>query len=117
MNLIVSLPDQYHVHVIISAYEFRSKKMKSIELDKCTRVLLPGSNKEIPVWYAKKNNPGVFTHKKLFREKHADIVYLNGIFSYSLFVAPLIAIKALTKKPKIIISPRGMLQRGALQKK
>ena len=42
---------------------------------------------------------------------------MNGIFSYSLFLIPLIAIKNSYTKPKIIICPRGMLQKGAIADK
>ena len=117
-NLILSLENEYNVYVITSAYDLRSKIiMPGIKPNTWNNVLLPQSKKTIMVWYGEKVNPDYRAFKKLILEKKPDVVYMNGIFSYSLFLVPLLAIKNLHIKPKIIICPRGMLQKGALADK
>lgn len=117
-NLILSLENEYNVYVITSAYDLRSKIiMPGIKPNTWNNVLLPQSKKTIMVWYGEKVNPDYRAFKKLILEKKPDFVYMNGIFSYSLFLAPLLTIKNLHTKPKLIICPRGMLQKGALADK
>jgi glycosyltransferase involved in cell wall biosynthesis len=118
INLIVSLENEYNVHVITSAYDLQSPViMKGVHPDTWNGVKLPGSSKSIRVWYARKLRPGYKSYKKLFTEINPDFVYLNGIFSYNLFMLPLAAIKNLRVKPGLVICPRGMLQKGALADK
>ncbi len=62
-----------------------------------------------------------FMNKKKFKTldickylNNSKIIYLNGIYSFSHFLFPLII--AIYTKPKIIISPRGMLGEEAFVK-
>jgi len=117
-NLILSLENEYNVYVITSAYDLQSKViMPGIKPNTWNNVLLPQSKKTIMIWYGEKVKPGYRTFKKLILEKKPDFVYMNGIFSYNLFLVPLLAIKNLHTKPKLVICPRGMLQKGALADK
>jgi glycosyltransferase involved in cell wall biosynthesis len=117
-NLIISLENEYNFCVVTSAYDLHSKDiLPGIKPNTWEKVLLPQSKKTLMVWYGEKGKPGYSTFKKLIQEQKTDIVYMNGIFSYNLFLIPLLAIKSLTAKPKIIICPRGMLQEGALESK
>ena len=114
-NLILSLENEFNFCVVTSAYDLKSKEiMPGIIPNAWNNILLPQGKKETLVWYAVRRQPGYKTFKKLLHERHPDIVYMNGIFSYNLFLIPLIAIKNSITKPRIVICPRGMLQRGAL---
>ncbi len=117
-NLILSLQNDYNIYVITSAYDLKSETiMPGIKTNTWNIVSLPQSTGTIKVWYANKWNPGYSTFKRLIHHITPDFVYLNGIFSYNLFLVPLIAIKNAKNKFKIIICPRGMLQKGALADK
>lgn len=112
-NLILSLKNNFKVHVITSAYDLQSEViLEKITPNSWNEIVLPGANFSIMVWYAQNITNGFYT--KLFKENKPEIIYFNGIFSYSFFIKPLIALKFSTMFPKIIICPRGMLQKGAL---
>jgi hypothetical protein len=112
------LEDQFNFCVVTSAYDLQSKDiLPGIVSDTWNDILLPLSKKHTSVWYAKRFQPGYKLFRRLLLEKKPDVVYFNGIFSYNLFLIPLITIKNLVIKPRIVICPRGMLQRGALADK
>lgn len=117
-NLILSLDDSCQVYVITSAYDLQSKSiMPNIIPDTWNSILLPQSKKSICIWYGNKGKPSYSVFKKMVHLKKPHIVYLNGIYSYNLFLLPLLVIKNLSAKYKLIISPRGMLQKGSLSDK
>ncbi len=117
-NLIISLENEYHVLVVTSAYELQSNViMPGIITNAWENVLLPQSKKHIRVWYAEKFKPGYRTLKKIIVKEKPAFVYINGMFSFNFFLKPLIAIQSLVTKPKVIICPRGMIQKGALDNK
>lgn len=117
-NLIISLENEYHVLVVTSAYELQSNViMPGIITNTWENILLPQSKKHIRVWYAEKFKPGYRTLKKIIVEEKPAFVYINGMFSFNFFLKPLIAIQSLVTKPKVIICPRGMIQKGALDNK
>ncbi|MBP9099255.1 MAG: glycosyltransferase, partial [Ferruginibacter sp.] len=70
----------------------------------------PGSGAVISVWYATRGNMEMSSVKEAVRKSEPDIIYLNGMFSYAFVLVPLM----LFRKYKIVICPRGMLQKGAL---
>ena len=117
-NLILSLEHEFNFCVITSAYDLQSKDiLPGIVPDTWINVLLPQSKKQTSVWYSERSKPGYKLFRRLLVEKKPDAVYLNGIFSYNLFLVPLLVIKYSHLKPRIIICPRGMLQKGAIADK
>jgi glycosyltransferase involved in cell wall biosynthesis len=117
-NLIISLQNEYEVYVVTSAYDLRSTSiMPGITPDAWMEIILPNAEKKIKVWYAEKGKPGYSLFKHLVSTEHPDVIYINGFFSYRLFLIPLMAIKNLAARPKVVICPRGMLQKGALANK
>lgn len=50
--------------------------------------------------------------KQIVEETPADCVYINGLFSLSFSIYPLLAARSLGKK--VIVAPRGMLAKGAM---
>jgi len=52
-----------------------------------------------------------------FLKNDVSCVYLNGLFSFTFFLIPLITTRWLRPSVKVIVAPRGMLQKGALQLK
>ncbi len=111
-NLILSLKSNYKIYVVTSAFDLQSDVvLDKINPNSWNEIELPGANFNIMVWYAQ--NVTYHFYTTLFKNK-PDILYFNGIFSYNLFLKPLLALKFSTAHPKIIICPRGMLQKGAL---
>lgn len=117
-NLILSIENEHDVYVITSAYDLQSKViMQNIAQNTWNTVLLPQSKKNIKVWYGEKNKFRYKIFRQLLKEIKPHILYMNGIYSYNLFLLPLFVAKNLYPKPKIVICPRGMLQKGALADK
>ena len=93
-NLILSLENEFNFCVITSAFDLKSNEiMPDIIPNTWNNVLLPQSKKQTLVWYAERSKPGYKTFKRLLHQKNPDDVYMNGIFSYHLFLIPLLAIK------------------------
>lgn len=94
------------VRILTSSTEYSSgKQIPDIEIDKWTEW------KGISIWYSPNKNS---IKKALKSLSPGTIVYLNGIFSVRYFVYPIWLSKSL--KLKVVISPRGMLQRGAMKR-
>ena len=111
-NLVISLQHEYNIYVVTSAYDLQSKViLNDITPDTWNNMILPGSNMPVKVWYADKMQPGYKTFKKLVQYVDPAFIYLNGIFSYNLFMIPLVVLKTTGAATKIIICPRGMLSK------
>lgn len=50
----------------------------------------------------------------ILREVNPDVVYLNSMFSLKFTILPLVIIKKVNFKGKVVLAPRGMLGAGAL---
>ena len=105
-NLSQLLRENQNIRVLTSAYEYHSGKQITAVDKNCWTDW-----KGLPVWYATDR----LSIKKAIDDLPGDqsiTFYLNGIFSFSYFLYPL----QLAKKKgfQVIISPRGMLQQGAM---
>lgn len=65
------------------------------------------------VWYASKNRQSIKIIKEAIKSAEADILFINGIYSWYFNFVPLVFCKA----PRKIIAARGMLHKGALGQK
>jgi glycosyltransferase involved in cell wall biosynthesis len=114
VNLIIHLNEFYEISVITSAYDLHATQpMENIQVQQWNSVLLPGAADPIKVWYAdihKSVRPAIRDAVKNFKP---DVVYINGMFSFRFVMLPLMLIKNI----KMVISPRGMIQDGALSGK
>jgi len=116
-NLSGLLGRECTVNVITTAYDINSSTpYAGIEINQWNKVRLPGSEKAINVYYSDQS----LTKKRincLIKELTTDVIYLNGMFSYKFFLLPLLTLKTIPYDYKIVISPRGMLKKGALSRK
>lgn len=64
------------------------------------------------VRYQSAGSETIESYRKIIEELGPNLIYLNGIFSFNYFLKPLLAIRKGSRK--VIIAPRGMLQKGAL---
>ena len=69
------------------------------------------------VFYSSRSGRTAMTFARLIRDESPDIVYVNGVFSYSFAVLPLLAARGVRPRPKVLLAPRGMLEPVALQQK
>jgi glycosyltransferase involved in cell wall biosynthesis len=111
VNAAALLANDYDIFVYTSCYDLNSTTpISGIEVDTWTEVHLPNTGAIIQVWYNYKAGYKAATKNMSFQH-----IYLNGIFTPSFFLVPLFHERS--KQSKLIVSPRGMLQRGAIEKK
>ena len=110
-NLVLSLQDEYDISVLTGAHDLNDDRvLDNIKINCWTETVLPKSACVIKVWYAGSGEPGGATIKKIIEQVRPSVIYLNGMFSFRFVLLPLIVIK----KIRIVLCPRGMLQKGAL---
>jgi glycosyltransferase involved in cell wall biosynthesis len=115
LNLTNNLCSLYSMFIITSAYDLNTNDpYENIEIDSWNYVKLPGSNKLIPVYYNGKGRPGFRQLKKLVEEIQPNFIYLNGIYSFRLFLMPVLIKSFYMKQIRAVVCPRGMFQPGAL---
>lgn len=107
-NLTRLLKNEMPLRILTSSYHYKKGEiMEGIALDQWT--VWQG----FPVWYAS-NVWSIIRTVLGFKKGGRTIFYLNGIFSVRYFLIPLVL--CVRKGYRIIVSPRGMLQEGALRK-
>ena len=67
------------------------------------------------VYYFSSNNKSKTKLKQLIFEEQADYIYLNSLFSVFYTLYPLMIRKQFLPSRKLVLAPRGMLGKGALQ--
>jgi glycosyltransferase involved in cell wall biosynthesis len=113
-NLVHTLSAKIDISVICSGYELNETKNKLEEVNLSNWVDAIGAK----VYYLDNDEINFATIKRLIAESGADIIYLNGLYSIPFVIYPLLAWKIHhSKQKKLILSPRGMLQQGALKVK
>jgi glycosyltransferase involved in cell wall biosynthesis len=114
-NLAVALERSYEMYVVTSIYDLQSNEpYTQYEPNTFNKVLLPGSHQEIQVYYASTAGLTIESLQTIFDDIKPAVIYLNGMFSYRFFLSPIRVSKKLVNPPRIVICPRGMLQKGAL---
>jgi glycosyltransferase involved in cell wall biosynthesis len=108
-NLVNILPELLEIRVVCSAYDLGElRHMKKVVPDKWVDF-----KNNVKVFYATRSFISVF--KAAMNVAKADTIYINGIFSIKFNFVPLV-ISRLKGMP-IVLSPRGMIQSGALSTK
>jgi glycosyltransferase involved in cell wall biosynthesis len=116
-QMIQQISSDYHLYVLCSAYDYAENKV----IDNITTDKWVDWQGKAKVYYNSKYNLGIggfFT--RIYNEINPDIIFINGLYSLSYNIKPLIAACAFIKKhkqTKLILSPRGMLHPGALSQK
>ncbi len=106
-NLVNKFDKDVHYFIFCSNKDVDGEKLKNIETDKWIIF-----NQYTKVWFDSSAFP-FLKFRKLISERKFDVLYINGIFSFSFSIFPMLFGKA----EKVIVSPRGMLHPGALSKK
>jgi glycosyltransferase involved in cell wall biosynthesis len=105
------LAQGHAVSVITSAYDMDSEGvLQSIDTGKWNNV------NGVNVYYLEKNKQNYSTIKSLISGLDIDNIFVNGMYSIPFVIYPWLVWKNnLRGKVKFILSPRGMLQEGALR--
>lgn len=115
-QMINQLSDEYQFFVLCSAYDHgEDTVMQNITINEWTDW-----NGKAKVYYNSNRKPGIVFFKKVFNEIKPNIIFINGLYSLSYNIKPLIAARSFINKnrqSKLILSPRGMLHPGALSQK
>ncbi len=111
-NLIVALNRQFELSVLTSAHDMHDDRpYETIKPDRWNQIMLPNAARPIPVYYSSKSLQKDMI-PRLIEEVNAEVLYLNGIYSRSYFLLPVRASQR--TNVKVVVCPRGMLQKGAL---
>jgi glycosyltransferase involved in cell wall biosynthesis len=111
LNFVAAMHDEYDISVLTSDRDLGDKNpYKGI----ITNEWIP-REPGISVYYGDEKK---LTGKKisaLIREKRPDFIYLNSMYSYHFSIIPLLFSWRNKIAAKLVLAPRGMLQKGALQ--
>jgi glycosyltransferase involved in cell wall biosynthesis len=106
----------FKFYVLTSGFEFGDNQpLESIQTDEWVDW-----EEKANVFYAFKKRISYTFLRKIYNKIEPDIIYVNGLFSYSFNILTLFSAISHQKsnvKTKVIISPRGMLHPGALSQK
>jgi glycosyltransferase involved in cell wall biosynthesis len=105
-NLSQLLKEKIPVRILTGAYEFGTHNVMPVHRNQWTHLM------DVPVWYAT-GRPGIKKAVDSLSQHRNVLFYLNGIFSMSYFLYMLWLLRS--KGIDVIVSPRGMLQEGAMK--
>jgi glycosyltransferase involved in cell wall biosynthesis len=108
VNLVKAIGNRSDIIVLTSAYDFGENKVLENILSDTWQKLYGTRIKYLTT---------VKTVNKVLDKEECDIIYLNSMFSPAFTLKPLFFAKRKGILNKIILTPRGMLQEGALKQK
>lgn len=112
-NLVIALQYEFEIYIFCSSSDLNDDNPVSDLTNQWIKLVLPGAEIPVQVWYAGPALPTGSVVRAVIKDIDPHVVYLNGIFSYHYFLLPLRA----ARRAKVVVCPRGMLQRGALSGK
>ncbi len=110
-NIVAALKDDFYFSVITSDTDFSDETPYSNVKSNTWNFTEDGTR----VYYFSKDNLSYEAISKVIKEEKPDILYMNSFFSEQFTLYPLLYSKG--NIPNVIIAPRGMLGKGALQLK
>jgi len=113
VNMISTIGNEYNCKVITTAYDLNTTTAyPGININQWNTMDIEGV--QVDVWYGGTRNISSDTMLKLIREIQPQSIFINGLYT-KYFSLPLqFKKKGLLPNTEIIVSPRGMLQAGAL---
>ncbi len=112
-NVAQLLQEDFEVYVFTRNTDCNTNKVYADIKSDCWTIF----DKKIHIYYCSKRNLTFFTVKKILLQIQPDTTYLNSMFSYYFTFLPLFFKKTKTIDSKIVLAPRGMLHKSALQYK
>lgn len=102
--------------VVLSVFT-RDRDLGAHEAYKGIKVNQWNESPDGPIYYASPDKFGASGVFEALKANSFDIIYLNSFFSPDGSIFPLIAIRRLAKKPRVLLAPRGEFSKGALELK
>lgn len=118
VNMVLTLQHQFEFKIITTAYDLNeTKPYNYIKTDAWNDVSLTPDADPVKVWYTSSVTISLGQMGAILKDASADIIFINGLYT-KWFTHPLILKKmGSLGKVKMVLSPRGMLQQGALNVK
>lgn len=115
INMIEALQDSFKFKVLTTAHDLNEPQpYANVLVDQWTPVTV-GKSGKILVWYNATLQIGIRKLRKLVVQSKADTIFVNGLFTKWSFLPLLLFHSKSIGHCRMIISPRGMLQDGALK--
>lgn len=115
-NLVDHLRDRIDFHIVTTDTDYtENKPYPNVVPDQWT--VLPGGER---VWYASRSGVNADVWKRLLAEKRWDTVYINGLYSRSFSIRPLLLLKGSDQRRVVAVRgmlAHGMMKHGALKKR
>ena len=112
-NIVAALNNRYQFYILTSDRDLGdNQSYTGIVTDQWVK-----GNNNATIWYS---SPGLLNRENflnLIKEVNPQIVYFNSMFSQQYTIMPVRALMQSRFAGKMILSPRGMLQAGAMQRK
>ncbi|MBL0340387.1 MAG: glycosyltransferase [Bacteroidetes bacterium] len=109
-NMVSRLNDEFDLRIVTRNTDL--KEDKPYDSVKSNAWNLRDDNSS--VYYFSKHELSLKNIQKLIEDEKPDIIHLNSLFSLYFTLLPLIAIRKIKVKCKVVAGPRGMLSKGAL---
>lgn len=106
--MIQQMKTGYEFKIFCSNTDLDEQPLKGVVPDKWIQY-----TDNTQVWYASAKTRSIATVKKEIAHSDAEVLFINGIYSWTFNLAPLLFVHV----PKIIVSTLGMLHPGALSQK
>ena len=118
VNMVVALQDSFTFKVITTGFDLNETAAYStISVNEWNTIVLQPQTEAIQVWYSSTSKIEMHQMHQLLTDANPDYIFVNGLFT-SFFSQPLWLLKTgKLHNVRVIVSPRGMLQKGALQVK
>jgi glycosyltransferase involved in cell wall biosynthesis len=110
-NLALALKDEMQVHVVTRDRDLGDEQIyEGITPDTWQQM-----DNGLRVLYASPSGISFWRLRKMIDQVNPDCIYFNSMFSYKFTILPLLVASSAAKKSKLVLAPRGMLHKGALQ--
>ncbi|HPQ08839.1 MAG TPA: glycosyltransferase [Bacteroidia bacterium] len=107
-SLVKSLENDIDFFILTMNTDINSDKEYNVTSDKWTKY--DGIN----VFYFSERNFTIKNFLNVVHQLNPDVIYINSFWSYKFSILPLLLSKFLLIKSPIVLSPRGMLESGAM---
>jgi glycosyltransferase involved in cell wall biosynthesis len=108
-NMTGHLSAEFDFHIVTRNNEYGETTPYTDTVPDSWNDLMPG----VKVWYCSEGKASIAIWQHLIKTTRCDVVYINGIYSPMFSMLPIIAAKLMRFK-KVIVAPRGMFGKGAL---
>ena len=112
VNFVKAMESDFSISILTSDRDWGDKEPYQLKLDKWTSF-----SKSSSVYYISADRVSYSEIKNIVTNLKSDYIYLNSMYSIRFSLFPIYIFKSLKTSPKLILAPRGMLHKGAMNQK